>query len=321
MNNKKIAITLGDINGVSIEVVIKALNSLNLSEDQIILIGSKKALDFHQNLLNMNLDKNYHIFNIDDFLDIDIEPSDIKIGKDTKLSGIISYSSIKKACELALNHEIKGIVTAPVSKNALNLAGYNFNGQTEILQYFLGNLNKKAQMLFVANNFRVLLLTRHIPLKDVYKQINEEMIYSNIYNINEILKNIFKIKEPRIAICSLNPHAGENGLLGTEEKDIFLRAIKKLSTQGVNVTDPMPADTLFTKVKDNIYDCFISCYHDQGLIPIKLLAMENTVNLTVGLDILRSSPAHGTAFDIAGKNIANEKSMIESIKLIFKLIS
>ena len=321
MNNKKIAITLGDINGVSIEVVIKALNSLNLSEDQIILIGSKKALDFHQNLLNMNLDKNYHIFNIDDFLDIDIEPSDIKIGKDTKLSGIISYSSIKKACELALNNEIKGIVTAPVSKNALNLAGYNFNGQTEILQYFLGNLNKKAQMLFVANNFRVLLLTRHIPLKDVYKQINEEMIYSNIYNINEILKNIFKIKEPRIAICSLNPHAGENGLLGTEEKDIFLRAIKKLSTQGVNVTDPMPADTLFTKVKDNIYDCFISCYHDQGLIPIKLLAMENTVNLTVGLDILRSSPAHGTAFDIAGKNIANEKSMIESIKLIFKLIS
>ena len=321
MNNKKIAITLGDINGVSIEVVIKALNSLNLSEDQIILIGSKKALDFHQNLLNMNLDKNYHIFNIDDFLDIDIEPSDIKIGKDTKLSGIISYSSIKKACELALNNEIKGIVTAPVSKNALNLAGYNFNGQTEILQYFLGNLNKKAQMLFVANNFRDLLLTRHIQLKDVYKQINEEMIYSNIYNINEILKNIFKIKEPRIAICSLNPHAGENGLLGTEEKDIFLRAIKKLSTQGVNVTDPMPADTLFTKVKDNIYDCFISCYHDQGLIPIKLLAMENTVNLTVGLDILRSSPAHGTAFDIAGKNIANEKSMIESIKLIFKLIS
>ena len=176
-------------------------------------------------------------------------------------------------------------------------------------------------MLFVANNFRDLLLTRHIQLKDVYKQINEEMIYSNIYNINEILKNIFKIKEPRIAICSLNPHAGENGLLGTEEKDIFLRAIKKLSTQGVNVTDPMPADTLFTKVKDNIYDCFISCYHDQGLIPIKLLAMENTVNLTVGLDILRSSPAHGTAFDIAGKNIANEKSMIESIKLIFKLIS
>lgn len=321
MNNKKIAITLGDINGVSIEVVIKALNSLNLSEDQIILIGSKKALDFHQNLLNIKLDKNYHFFNIDEFLDIDIQPSDIKIGKDTKLSGIISYSSIKKACELALNNEIKGIVTAPVSKNALNQAGYNFNGQTEILQYFLGNLNKKAQMLFVADNFRVLLLTRHIPLKDVYKQITEEMIYSNIYNINEILKNIFKIKEPRIAICSLNPHAGENGLLGTEEQDIFSPAIKKLSSQGVNVTNPMPADTLFTKVKDNIYDCFISCYHDQGLIPIKLLAIQNTVNLTVGLDILRSSPAHGTAFDIAGKNIADDKSMIESIKLIFKLIS
>ncbi len=321
MNNKKIAITLGDINGVSIEVVIKALNSLNLSEDQIILIGSKKALDFHQNLLNIKLNKNYNIFNIDDFLDIDIEPNDIKIGKDTKLSGIVSYSSIKKACELALNNEINGIVTAPVSKNALNMAGYNFNGQTEILQYFLGNLNKKAQMLFVANNFRVLLLTRHLPLKDVYKQINEEMIYSNIYNINEILKNIFKIKEPKIAICSLNPHAGENGLLGTEEQDVFLPAIKKLNSQGIKVTDPMPADTLFTKVKDNIYDCFISCYHDQGLIPIKLLAIQNTVNLTVGLDILRSSPAHGTAFDIAGKNIADEKSMIESIKLLFKLIS
>lgn len=304
---KKIAITLGDFNSIGPEVITKALNRLDLPCENVVLIGAKE--------LFCGLKNEYEI------VEVPFEKQWLKPGCETKEAGEFSFNCLQKACEMAKNNEISAIVTAPVSKNAMHLAGHFFSGQTEVIEKNLANPNngEKAEMLFVCDDFRVLLLTRHIALKDV--QITKELLIEKIKRINSILQNNFDIRNPKIALCSLNPHAGENGILGTEEIDEFAPALKALREYGIKISDPLPSDTLFTKAAkayfDNDkqpYDCYCACYHDQGLIPIKALAMDKTVNMTVGLRIIRTSPAHGTAYDIAGKNLADETSMICAIK-------
>lgn len=292
----KIAITTGDPNGIGAEITIKALNTLNLPVEKVLLISNRKVLDFYG-----KLNSDYEILEIP--YDAEIEP-----GKVTKAAGEFSFLSVKKACEI----NAKAIVTAPVAKNALHLAGYNFNGQTEILQKFLAHDNQLAEMLFVAGKFRVLLLTRHVALKDIV--LTKDMVIEKILNLKDFFVKHFGIYEPKFALCGFNPHAGEDGILGREEIDILIPAVVKLRKKGVNITNPLPADTLFIKAMN--YDCCIANYHDQGLIPIKTVAGEKTVNMTIGLDIIRTSPGHGTAFDIAGKNIADETGMIAAIKEI-----
>lgn len=292
----KIAITTGDPNGIGAEITIKALNTLNLPVEKVLLISNRKVLDFYG-----KLNSDYEILEIP--YDAEIEP-----GKVTKAAGEFSFLSVKKACEI----NAKAIVTAPVAKNALHLAGYNFNGQTEILQKFLAHDNQLAEMLFVAGKFRVLLLTRHVALKDIV--LTKDMVIEKILNLKDFFVKHFGIYEPKFALCGFNPHAGEDGILGREEIDILIPAVVELRKKGVNITNPLPADTLFIKAMN--YDCCIANYHDQGLIPIKTVAGEKTVNMTIGLDIIRTSPGHGTAFDIAGKNIADETGMIAAIKEI-----
>lgn len=292
----KIAITTGDPNGIGAEITIKALNTLNLPVEKVLLISNRKVLDFYG-----KLNSDYEILEIP--YDAEIEP-----GKVTKAAGEFSFLSVKKACEI----NAKAIVTAPVAKNALHLAGYNFNGQTEILQKFLAHDNQLAEMLFVAGKFRVLLLTRHVALKDIV--LTKDMVIEKILNLKDFFVKHFGIYEPKFALCGFNPHAGEDGILGREEFDILIPAVVELRKKGVNITNPLPADTLFIKAMN--YDCCIANYHDQGLIPIKTVAGEKTVNMTIGLDIIRTSPGHGTAFDIAGKNIADETGMISAIKEI-----
>lgn len=290
----KILITTGDPNGIGAEITIKALNKLK--PDDVILISNKKILDYYGKLHD-----NYETIEIP--FNEDIEP-----GKVTKACGEFSFASVKKACEL----KGKAIVTAPVAKNALHLAGYDFNGQTEILQKYLAHDNQLAEMLFVAGDFRVLLLTRHCALKDI--QLTKELVIEKITNLKEFFVNKLKITEPKFALCGFNPHAGEDGILGKEEIEILQPAVDILRENGIDITNPLPADTLFSKY--NNYDCIIANYHDQGLIPIKTVAGNKTVNMTIGLDVIRTSPGHGTAFDIAGKNIADETSMIEAIKSV-----
>lgn len=292
----KIAITTGDPNGIGAEITIKALNTLNLPVEKVLLISNRKVLDFYG-----KLNSDYEILEIP--YDAEIEP-----GKVTKAAGEFSFLSVKKACEI----NAKAIVTAPVAKNALHLAGYNFNGQTEILQKFLAHDNQLAEMLFVAGKFRVLLLTRHVALKDIV--LTKDMVIEKILNLKDFFVKHFGIYEPKFALCGFNPHAGEDGILGREEIDILIPAVVELRKKGVNITNPLPADTLFIKAMN--YDCCIANYHDQGLIPIKTVAGDKTVNMTIGLDIIRTSPGHGTAFDIAGKNIADETGMIAAIKEI-----
>ena len=300
----KIAITTGDPNGIGAEITIKALNELDLPQDKIVLISNKDVLDYYG-----KLDKKY------DIIEIPFDKRDIKVGKVTKEAGEFSFQSLLKVCEI----KPKAIVTAPVAKNAMYLAGHNFNGQTEVLQKYLAHDNQLAEMLFVANNFRVLLLTRHCALKDVY--LTKEIIVKKITNLVKTFNNHFNIPNPKFALCGFNPHSGEDGILGREEIDILIPAVKELQSLGVDISMPLPADTLFVKAgnhyfkgeKDD-YDCYIANYHDQGLIPIKTVAGDKTVNMTIGLDIIRTSPGHGTAFDIAGQNIADPNGMISAIR-------
>ena len=297
----KIAITTGDINGIGMEITIKALNELNLPEDKVVIITNENIFKSY------NPEKNYEIINID----YNGEP---EYGKPTKESGEFSFQALKKACEI----KPKAIVTAPVSKEALHLAGHKFNGQTEVLEHFLAHDGQKAEMLFISRGFNVLLLTRHCALKDI--NITKELIIEKTKRLADFFKKHFNNSNPKFALCSLNPHAGEGGILGTEEENIIKPAVKELRARGIDITNPLPSDTLFIEAGKNYlnekpapYDCYIAMYHDQGLIPIKTIAGAKTVNTTIGLDIIRTSPSHGTAFDIAGKDITDPTSMIEAI--------
>lgn len=301
----KIAITTGDPNGIGAEITIKALNKLDLPEDKVIIVSNKKILDFYG-----NLKRNYEI------VEIPFE-DDIQAGMVTSAAGEFSFQSLKKVCEM----RPKAIVTAPVAKNALHLAGHIYNGQTEVLQKFLSHNGQLAEMLFIARDFRILLLTRHCALKAI--NLTKEIVEEKVLNLRKFFINHFGIDNPKFALCGFNPHSGEDGILGREEIEILIPAVKSLRKKGINITEPLPADTLFVKAGEAFfegykcpYDCYISNYHDQGLIPIKTVAGDETVNMTIGLDIIRTSPGHGTAFDIAGKNIASEEGMISAIKAV-----
>lgn len=348
--NKKIAITTGDVNGIGAEITIKALNKLNLPKENVVLISNSEVLNFYSKL--GFLPQKHQI------VEIDFDKNNIQPGKVTKESGEFSFQCLKKACEMAKNGKIEAIVTAPVSKEALHLAGHKFNGQTEVLQEFLAHDGQHAEMLFVAGDFRVLLLTRHIALKDI--SLNKDEIVKKVTDLDAFFRAKFGLASPNFALCALNPHAGENGILGREEIEILQPAVGELREKGINITNPLPADTIFINAATNYLSskpltgfsntrnpllalknllsrkgrgitlqpfnpstfqpsCYIACYHDQGLIPIKTVASEKTVNMTIGLDVIRTSPCHGTAFDIAGKNLADETSMVEAIKIVTNL--
>lgn len=305
MNNysEKYIITTGEPNGIGAEITIKALNSLDLNPQNITIISNKKIL-----AQSGTLEKDYEIIEIP-------YNGDINNGVDTKEGGEFSFQALKKACEL----RPKAIITAPVSKNAMHLAGHFFNGQTEVIEHFLARDGEKAEMLFVANDFRILLLTRHIAIKDI--KISQDLIIEKIERLNKFFKTKTNITNPKIGLCALNPHAGENGVIGDEEKNIIIPAVDTLRAHGINVSEPISADTLLAKALRQYlnnctleYDCYVAMYHDQGLIPIKAGSIDDTVNMTIGLETLRTSPAHGTAYDIAGKNIASPASMISAIK-------
>ncbi len=294
MDNYKIAITTGDKSGIGKELTIKALNYLKPDKKDVLIIGEKIDVDY-------------------DFLEINEESN-----------GEFCYQSLKKACELAKDNKIKALVTSPVSKYELHKAGYNFNGQTEVIESLLDKNSNRAQMIFIANNLKVMLLTRHCALKDIKLTVENIVFQTEI--LNNFLIEKYKIKNPKIGLCALNPHAGENGILGREEIEILIPTVEILNKKGVHIALPKSADALFAKVgfqylnnKKLDYDAILACYHDQGLCPIKALAFDKAINTTIGLPIIRTSPSSGTAYDIAGKNLANPKSMIEAIKLAIKL--
>lgn len=220
----KIAILTGDPNGIGAEVTIKALNALNLPKDKIVLISNKNVLEFYNPLPLGEGARRAGEGKLFDYelIEIPYDKSDIQPGEVSAQAGEFSFLSLKKACEI----KPKAIVTAPVAKNALHLAGYNFNGQTEVLQKYLSHDGQLAEMLFVADNFRVLLLTRHFALKEI--NLTREIVIRKIENLVKTLKTVFKIENPKLALCGFNPHAGEDGILGSEEIEILIPAVEYL---------------------------------------------------------------------------------------------
>jgi len=350
-DNKKILITLGDVGGIGPEIIIKAINSVKtgIEFSEISIVGNEDI--FYRTALELGLPVPKDI----ELINVPFEVSRLKMAEPFQEAGKHSLLCLKKACELVKEGAARAIVTAPISKKSLNMAGYHYSGQTEILKDFLGSgslyknlmktqngeysikhgikkfiskLNKSnklygPEMLFVAENLRVMLLSRHIKLSEVPQNLTIEKILASIITLKLSLESDFKIKEPRIALCGMNPHAGENGLFGLEEEYFLTPAVKQLREKySINIEGPFSADTLWAKAAKKImagekpeYDAYIACYHDQGLIPVKMLAMDYAVNTTINLPVIRTSPCHGTAYDIAGKNKADYRSMIESIRL------
>jgi 4-hydroxythreonine-4-phosphate dehydrogenase len=314
MDFLKIAISMGCPAGIGPEIIVKALDYLKKENPSvlknIIILGDKKVLLNTSHNLRIPIPKEVKI---DSLSHLDIIP-----GK-PDLEGYKAMADyFKKAIELAKNKEVQAIVTAPISKEGLNKIGINYSGHTDWLAKEF-NVDKYV-MAFYGEKMIVSLVTIHIPLKEVPKNIDIEKIVNTAKLSYEFLKRL-KIENPKIAICGLNPHAGESGILGDEEKTIIEKAVEKCKKDGIPLYGPYPSDSLFYWAYKGKFDLIIALYHDQGLIPFKLIHFEDGVNITLGLPIIRTSPCHGTAYDIAGKGIANPKSFISAINLSLKLLS
>jgi 4-hydroxythreonine-4-phosphate dehydrogenase len=320
-----IGITMGDPAGIGPEVVVKALSEEAIyKESRPLVIGDTKVLKAHSKDRKIyfnpikEVEEGRFLAGWVDVLDLqNIRLKNFKVGKVSIEAGRASVEYIKEATKLALGGKIHAIVTAPICKEAINKAGFLYEGHTE----FFADLTKANNyaMFFVSPSIKVALVTVHIPLKDVPKEINSHKVLKVIKLLHNALLKFFAIKEPRIGVAALNPHGGEGGIFGKEERKIK-EAVEEAKRMRIRVEGPYPADTLFRKENIHRYDAFIAMYHDQALIPVKLLGFERAVNVTLGLPFPRTSVAHGTAFDIAGKGLANPSSMKEAIRLATKMV-
>lgn len=243
----------------------------------------------------------------------------VTIGKVTEYGGKIAAESLSLSIELGRKNQIDAIVTAPLCKESLFLAGYKYPGHTEFLAD--GFSVDDVVMLMISGDFRVGLVTTHCALSDVPKLISKETLLKKIRIIDNELRGRFNIISPKIAVSALNPHAGEAGLFGNEEIVSITPAINQAQSEGINAVGPFPADTLFVEAEKKPFDAYLAMYHDQGLIPVKQKYFGKVVNYTAGLPIIRTSPDHGTAFDIAGKSSASPTSIIEAIHLAIEIVS
>ena len=322
----KIGITLGDLNGIGPEVIIKCLaDNRILQMITPVVYGSSKVLSYYRKLLNLE-DFNYsQVKNKGQFFPKSInvvscwdEVIEINPGKPAVESARGALLSLKKAVEEVKEGVIDGFVTGPIDKSTIHGDDFPFRCHTEYLTHEFQAT--ETLMLMTGQDLRVGLVTEHVPLKDVNSLITKERVELKIRLLELSLKNDFSISKPRIAVLGLNPHAGDDGLLGDEENNIIKPVIIDLKNKGKLIFGPFPADGFFAAGQHRKYDGIIAMYHDQGLIAFKTLAFDNGVNYTAGLPIVRTSPDHGTAYNIAGKNLADEGSMRQAIYLAADII-
>jgi len=302
---------MGDPSGIGPEVTLKSLASPQVKGlADFLIIGDRLVLERTNKDLGLKIDV--------PVLDLaNVRQGTFSYGKSKSSYGRASVQYIDKALALLGAGKARALVTAPVNKSSINKAGYShFRGHTEYLARRTGT--KDFAMLFAGKDLKIALVTRHLALNKVAKSLSEDGIYKTIMLTHRYLKNYFGIKNPRIAVCGLNPHAGEGSLLGSEERDIIEPAIKRARKAG-DIYGPVPSDTVFYEALKKKYDAVVSMYHDQALGPFKMLYFTSGVNLTIGLPFIRTSPDHGTAFNIAGKGIADPESMTEAIKLACSL--
>lgn len=322
----KIAITMGDAAGVGPEIIMKSLmNDIVYENCHPLVIGDVKRLEEVQSIVQSNLTMN-RIDNVSeaifqygtvDCIDLNVLPADLPFGKICAEAGNAAFRYLEKAIQLANEREIDGICTAPLNKEALHKGGHIYPGHTEILAELTDTEN--YAMMLSAPTLRVIHVTTHIGIIDAIKKITPKRTYDVIRLANDTLQKA-GIETPKIAVCGINPHAGEGGLFGYgEEEEKIIPAVERAQKEGIHVEGPLPADTLFYLANRGDYDIVVAMYHDQGHSPIKVLGLEAGVNITVGLPIIRTSVDHGTAFDIAGKGIASEQSLIEAIRQAVEL--
>ncbi|MFQ5649200.1 MAG: 4-hydroxythreonine-4-phosphate dehydrogenase PdxA [bacterium] len=317
-----IAITVGDPNGIGPEIILKALVRREMrSRARFAIIAPKSVFDpalaetvkFELAVVRQTscLDglKDDIVF-IDPGL-----PEEFRVtpGRETKAGGQVAGRSLERALEFAVAGKVEAIVTAPLAKHLLNLAGYNYPGQTEFLADYLKV--EDVVMTMISDRFRVALATTHCALSQVASLVTVRRIGKTLQVLDNDLRSRFSVREPRIAVCALNPHAGEKGMFGLEERTVISPAITEARRRGILAEGPFPADTLFSEPLGKKYDAYVAMYHDQGLIAAKMQSFERAVNYTAGLPVVRTSPDHGTAFGIAGKGVAISTSMEEAIKL------
>ena len=319
-NKLRVAITHGDINGVGYEVIIKALSDQRITEICTpVVYGAAKVSGYYKKVLDVpNLQFNI-VVSADgilpdrvNFVNCFDDELKVEIGKPSQVAGEASL----KALEIAVNDLKEGkvdvLVTAPINKNTIQSDKFNFTGHTEYLQDRLGGEDEPL-MILMNENLKVALVTTHDPIKDLSNKITKELIIKKLNIFNNSLKKDFRLERPRIAVLSLNPHAGDGGLIGTEEKETIIPAIEEAYNSGLVCFGPYPADGFFGAALYKNFDGVLAMYHDQGLAPFKALSMDDGVNYTAGLEYVRTSPDHGTAYDIAGKSKASANSMRQAI--------
>lgn len=322
-----IAITMGDPAGIGPEVIVKALADPVLRhKGRYIIYGMNEMLAYAADLAEFDVfwwrdQSNGRLRGYPhDVVVVDYDQYTMlgtAIRSPSQMGGEASMRFCLDAIESAKRGLVDAIVTAPIAKESWKLAGHHYPGHTEL--FADRTSSRRYAMMFAGGPLKVVLATIHIPLMAVWNKLNIGAVFQPIELVNQALVEWFDIPKPRIAVCGLNPHASENGQFGDEEERIIAPAILMARDQGIDVSGPYPPDTIFMAARDGKYDAVVAMYHDQGLIPVKLLAFDRAVNLTLGLPIIRTSPDHGTAFDIVGKNRANPGSMRAAIELAIDL--
>jgi 4-hydroxythreonine-4-phosphate dehydrogenase len=302
------------VNGIGYEIIIKTLQDQRLMELYTIMVyGSSKVASYHRKVLNIN-EFNFNLIKKADqahprrpnIVNIHDEEIRIDIGKSTPVAGELALLSLEAACDDLMKGHIDVVVTAPINKKNIQSPGFTFPGHTE---YFARKFNAENYLMLMINNFlRIGVVTGHIPLHKVREELTTELILSKIQVLNHSLMRDFGIVKPRIAILGMNPHAGDDGLLGDEEKRVIQPAVDMAFSQNILAYGPYPADGFFGAATFRNFDGILAMYHDQGMVPFKLMSFDEGVNFTAGLPYVRTSPAHGTAYDLAGKNEASPEA-------------
>lgn len=312
-----VGISIGDLNGIGIEVILKAFQDKRMLEFCTpVLFGATKVVSYHKKALNLEVPV-HGITNIDqinpnkiNILNIWKEEVKIDLGKATKESGTYAAKSLEAATNHLKENKVDVLITAPINKENIQSDSFNYPGHTEYLE---ANLEGKNLMILLTDELRIGLITGHIPLAKVAETITPELIKEKVDKMHESLKRDFGIVKPKIAVLSLNPHCGDNGVIGKEDDEIIKPTVQEIATSGKLVFGPYAADGFFGSKTYKQFDGVLATYHDQGLAPFKALSFGKGVNFTAGLNHVRTSPDHGTGYDIAGKNLANSSSFTEAL--------
>ena len=326
MSNIKIGISVGDINGIGLEVILKTLDDPRITElCTPVVYGSSKVISYHKNIVHSgefpitNVRDAHHLkegeVNVVNCWQDNVR---ITLGKASEESGKFAYVSLDRAVQDLNNGLIDALVTAPINKHAMQLAGFPHTGHTEFLT---AKANVQDSLMLMVNaDLRVALATNHIPISEIAKKLNKELILRKLTMLNQSLRMDFGIQKPKIAVLGLNPHAGDEGTIGKEEQQFIIPAIQEAKNKGIFAIGPYPADGFFGSGTYQHFDAVLAMYHDQGLVGFKSLSFESGVNFTAGLPFVRTSPDHGTAYNITGQNKASAESFREALFMAIEIV-